>query len=82
MEKHKFLAKKANKQRFLNILSEHLQQHNIEVKFAEDYADVLIVKVAIELAENGGLVFVISQDTDIVILLCHYVNEFYEPYSS
>ena len=61
------------------MLSEHFQQHKIEVIISEDDADLLIVEVAVELAREGWVVVVVSQDTDILVLLCHYMDDFCGP---
>jgi hypothetical protein len=68
IDKDKFLANRLNKQNFLNMLSEYLQQHTIEVRIAEDDADVLIVEVAVQFSSEGWVVVVVSQDTDILVL--------------
>ena len=46
-----FLSNEANKQVFIYLLASSLQQHNIKVLHAEDDADLLIARTAIEIAE-------------------------------
>ena len=60
---------KTNKQRFITLLSSHLQQNNIIVINAEAYVDVLVVQTAIESAASNNTVLV-GDDTDLLILLC------------
>ena len=49
------------------MLSGHLQQHKIEVRIAEDDTNL-------KLAREGWVVVVVSQDTDILVLLFHYMD--------
>ena len=51
IDKDKFLVNRLNKQNFLNMSSEHLQQHKIEVRSELD-ADQLIVEVAVKFARD------------------------------
>ena len=69
MKKGVFLSNKTNEQRFITLLSSHLQQNNIIVVNAEAYADVLVVQTAIESAASNDTVLV-GDDTDLLILLC------------
>ena len=71
----KFLHNRLNKRNFLNMLSEHLQQHKIEVKITEDNADLIIVEVAVNFAREGCIVVIINQDIDILVLLSHYMDD-------
>ena len=43
MKKEIFLGNKTNKQRFINLLGKHLEDHGKEVVHAEADADVLIL---------------------------------------
>ena len=69
MKKGVFLSNKTNKQRFITLLSSHLQQSNIIVVNAEADADVLVVQTAIESAASNDTVLV-GDGTDLLILLC------------
>ena len=69
MKKDVFLSNKTNKQRFITLLSSHLQQSNIVVIHAEADADVLVAQTAIESAASTDTVLV-GDDTDLLILLC------------
>lgn len=53
-------------------------EFGINVKQAEDDADVLIVQEAINLAATGNSVVVIGEDTDLIVLLLHYFNDKYD----
>ena len=64
------LSNKTNEQRFITLLSRHLQQNNIVVINAEADADVLVVQTAIESAASNNTVLV-GDDTDLLILLCY-----------
>ena len=66
--KDAFFANKKNKQSFINLLSEAIENENISVKHAEGDADQLIAKTAIGLAERY-ITQVIGEDTDIFQLL-------------
>ena len=69
MKKDVFLSNMTNKQRFITLLSSHLQQNNIVVIHAEADADVLVAQTAIESAASNDTVLV-GDDTDLLILLC------------
>ena len=78
INKDKFLANRLNKHNVLNMSSEHLQQ-KIEVRIAEDDADLLIVEVAVQFASEGWAVVVVSQYTDILVIFCHYMDDLCGP---
>ena len=69
MKKVVFLFNKTHKQRFITLLSSHLQQNNIVVIDAEADADVLVVQTAIESAASNDTVLV-ANDKDLLVLLC------------
>ena len=64
-----FLSNKTNKQRFITLLSSHLQQTDIVVINAEADADVQVAQTAIDSAASNDTVLV-GDDTDLLILLC------------
>ena len=68
MTKDLFLANKANKQRFIDLLSAHLNTNGIQTKHSKGDADLLIATTAIEVAETHPVV-VIGDDTDLLVLL-------------
>ena len=68
MKEDVFLSNKTNKQRFITLLSSHLQQNNIVVIHAEADADVLVAETAIESAALNDTVLV-GDDTDLLIPL-------------
>ncbi|CAH2085135.1 unnamed protein product [Euphydryas editha] len=67
----KFLSNIANKQKFVDLLSNYLEQRKINCRIAEEDADILIVKTAIEFkakSENQP-VTIVGNDVDLLILL-------------
>ncbi len=74
-KKHDFLSNKDNKQRFLNLLDEHLRQHGCCNYHASADADLLIAQTAINSAERTGKsTVVVADDTDILVLLCYHTK--------
>lgn len=71
MEKKVFLSNNSNKQDFINMLSDEMRKRDIATLHAEDDADLLIVQTAVNMAVYKTT-FVIAEDTDILVLLCHY----------
>ena len=71
MEKKLFLQNKGNKQAFIDMLSDEMKREDIAVIRAEDDADLLIVQTAVRMSEYEKT-FVIAEDTDILVLLCHH----------
>ena len=69
MKKDVFLSNKANKQRFITLLSSHLQQTGIGVINAEADADVQVAQTSIDSAASNDTVLV-GDDRDLLILLC------------
>jgi hypothetical protein len=67
--KEEFLSNQDNKQKFLKELGK------IVVKHADGDADFKIITTALECAINKN-VAVVSEDTDLLILLIHYCKEF------
>lgn len=71
MEKNTFLQNKGNKQAFIDMLSDEMRKEGIDTIHAENDADLLIVQTAVSMAEYKTT-FVIAEDTDILVLLCHH----------
>ena len=71
MDKKVFLQNKSNKQAFINLLSDEMREQNITTFRAEDDTDLLIVQVAVNMAKYKTT-FVIAEDTDVLVLLCHH----------
>ena len=71
MDKKSFLSNKSNKQDFINMLSDEMRKRDIATIHAEDDADLLIVQTAVNMAMYKTT-FVIAEDTDILVLLCHH----------
>lgn len=67
-----FLRNGNNKQKLIDILKPLFEKAGVKVTQAERDADYLIVRTAVEISNNGKTVTVVSEDTDIVILLIHY----------
>ena len=73
-KKEQFLSNPHNKQRFIDLLSDKLNENGCTVHHAEGDADVLIVAKTMESARQKGTIL-IGEDTDLLILLLHYMNE-------
>jgi predicted nuclease of predicted toxin-antitoxin system len=68
-----FFSNKVNKQAFIYQLASVLLNHNIKVLHADDDADLLIVKTAVQIAEREDVILV-GEDNDLLALLCHYAQ--------
>ena len=73
MKKDIFLANKSNKHRFIQMLSECLEQAGCQCIHASGDADCLIVETAVN-AANHKEIIVVADDTDILVLLCYHVD--------
>ena len=69
-KKESVLLNTVNKQRFIDLLSTHLENRSITVKHAVSDADVVIAKTAAEVSLEASTV-VIGEDTDLLVLLCN-----------
>ena len=74
LKKDTFLANKKNKQRLISMLTKFLKEANCVVFQAEGDADLLMVQITIQYAEQESTVLV-GDDTDLLILLLHYTNQ-------
>jgi hypothetical protein len=72
-KKEVFLANNSNKQAFINMLGEALQDRGISSVHATADADVIIVKTTIESASKKQTTL-IGEDTDLLVLLCFYAQ--------
>jgi len=74
MKKEEFLSNTINKQRFIHLLSDRLQ-NNIacQTLHADGDADLLIVMTALASAQNTTTVL-IGDDTDLLMLLIHHTT--------
>lgn len=72
-----FLSNNTNKSNFIRALGKVLLENGINVKFADGDADTLIVTTAVAISDNlpEGTVAVVSEDTDIIVLLIHYCHK-------
>ena len=73
-KKEEFLSNKSNKSRFVKFLANYLEKKNLKTIQARGDADVLIVKTAIEQSKVSE-VKLIGDDTDLLVLLLHHVNQ-------
>lgn len=73
MKKEKFLLNVQNKQRFINCLSHKLLLSGYLTVHAEEDADVLIVKTAVDRSSTMKTV-VVGDDTDLLVLLCFHAK--------
>ena len=72
-KKEQFLSNSENKQELIFMLSRFLEANGCKTVHAPSDADVLIVKTAVECAENREVV-VIGEDTDLLVLLCYHTS--------
>ena len=72
--KDDFLSNNENKQRFINLLGNHLERHGCHIENARADADLLIVQCAIAVAEAATTkpTILVADDTDVLILLCYH----------
>ena len=68
-----FLTNARNKQRFINLLGQNLENSGCDVLHAKGDADLRIVQTAIALSSTKS-VFVVGSDTDLLVLLTHCCN--------
>ena len=71
VKKEQFVANNTNKQKFINMLGDHLESHKCKVHHAPGDAELLIVQKAVESATMRNTVLV-GDDTDLLILLCYH----------
>ena len=74
VKKETFLANDANKNRFVSLLKDSLNNHGIEAIQAEGDADLLIVQTAVA-KSNETKTVVFGEDTDLLVLLCHHARQ-------
>jgi len=75
VQREHFLANIHKKSSFIELLSQHLEEANINVIKAEADADVLIVETALALGTPLRHVRVVATDTDILAVLIARVRE-------
>ena len=71
VKKEEFLKNKQNKQMFIDMLGERLEQCGNQVMSASGDADLLIAKTVVEATSKSDTVLV-GDDTDLLVLLCFY----------
>lgn len=69
-----FLANVKNKVRFITLLSKHLTGAGVKVIQAPDDADTVIVKTAVQAANNGAQTVIVGEDTDLLVLMATTSN--------
>ena len=72
-KKENFLSNSDNKQNFIDLLCETFKANGIDCVNAPADADVMIAKKGIEYARET-VTYVIGEDTDVLVLLCHYAE--------
>ena len=70
----RFLANEKNKTQFIKLLSHYLRLDGHEVTQSESDADTRIVSAALGLASSGQHATVVSDDTDVLVLLIFHWN--------
>ncbi len=73
-KKEHFLANCDNKQQFIDLLKVKLNEHRIKTASADGDADTMIAKTGVQLSTLGRT-HVIGEDTDLLVLLCHYCSD-------
>lgn len=74
MKKKSFLANPKNKQKFLYFIGNELEKTGVKVKHSTGDADYDIVSKACAIATTRPVI-VVGDDTDLLILLLHHLNE-------
>lgn len=74
MKKEHFLANAQNKQSFIHLLMEKMDENGIKTLCAEGDADVLIAKTAVK-CSTSACTHLIGEDTDLLVLLCFYCSD-------
>jgi len=69
MSQEQFLSNDANKKRLIFFLREMLENENFIVKQSIEDVDTLIVRSTIEIANSAECVFMVGEDTDLLVLL-------------
>lgn len=72
---HSFLSNSKNVHNLIAALEEELVCHGHTVHKADSDADTLIVSSVLELSSDGTQVTVVSDDTDILVLLVYHVTD-------
>ena len=67
-----FFSNIKNKNQFVQLLSHYLQQDSQIVYNSTGDADTMIVKCGLDFAARGNKVTVVSDDTDILVLLIYH----------
>ena len=67
-----FLSNEGNKQQFISLLSRHLEADGQVIRTSTGDADTLIVAHALRYTSQGKVVNVVTEDTDILVLLMHH----------
>ena len=73
-----FLSNPKNKQKFIDVLSEHLRVEGISIEKSQKDADLLIVQCALDKAMEKNAI-IIGDDTDILVLALHYISKLNPP---
>ena len=74
IKKAHFLSNLGNKQRFVNLLQEFLENLGFVCLAARDDADVLICRTAADIYNNSQNVTLVGDDTDLLVLLVHMIK--------
>jgi hypothetical protein len=72
-KKEEFLSNAANKQRFIHLLSNHLEKIGCDIYHATGDADFLIVQTTLSSARTRDTVL-IAEDADLLVMLLHYTE--------
>ena len=68
------VKRKKNKKQFIELLGKALEGSGHHVVYSQSDADTLIVSTALDIATSNRKVTVVSDDTDVLILLIYHWN--------
>ena len=73
-KKEQFLANAENKQCFINLLMEKMNENGVKTLSADGDADILIAKTAVK-CSTSACTHLIGEDTDLLALVCFYCSD-------
>ena len=72
--KNIFLSNNTNKQSFINFLGRQLTERGVTVRYCREDADLDIVRTAVGQGKKTDVVLY-GDDTDLLVLAVHYINQ-------
>ncbi|GBN25511.1 hypothetical protein AVEN_88886-1 [Araneus ventricosus] len=74
MSQENFLSNYKNKQRLTNTLCIKFEKEGFVLKQAEEDADYLIIKSALEIEKRSQCVVVVGEDIDLLVIMAASIN--------